>query len=161
MIIPSWCLFFTKVVELALSRNQLSFAFDETFVNRLFLSRLPKQRCYSNCPLHTCAIGCEFTEARDELKGARTSQNEKKWSETTRKIAKTQIEPKFQNLENITKMLSPNPQMWVYWAKKYYINKIFHVPYFEGVGFKPDICFKNVEPKSPNLGILGQKMSTF
>ena len=51
-----------------------------------------------------------------------------------------------------------------FWAKMYelsLLNEILHVPYFEGVDFQFDIGFKIFEPKSPNLGILDQKVSTF
>ena len=33
------------------------------------------------------------------------------------------------------------------------------VPYFESADFKSVIFFENFEPKSPNLGILGQNVS--
>ena len=41
-------------------------------------------------------------------------------------------------------MLSPNPQIWAFWVKKYQfynLNEISHVTYFEGADFKSAIAF--------------------
>ena len=43
-----------------------------------------------------------------------------------------------------SKILSPNPQIWAFWIRRYKLfnlNEILPVRYFEGADFKPDIRF--------------------
>ena len=113
----------------------------------------------------------------------------------------------FQIWHWFSKMLSPNPQIWAFWIKKYQLsnlNEILPVPYSEGANFKSSIgfwkfwaqmpkfwhfvpksinflilakfriyhisnvlisnltlVFENFKHKFPNMGILGQKESSF
>ena len=65
---------------------------------------------------------------------------------------------------------SQNSHIWVF-GQRSLIFLSLPVFYFKGANFKSDIepkCIepknitaKNIEPKYPNLGILGQKVSTF
>ena len=106
----------------------------------------------------------------------------------------------------VSKIFSPNSQIWAFWAKKSQLsnlNEMWHLPYFKSANFKSGICFRKFrakipksvhvgpksihfliltkfylypiskvlisnltfvfekfEPKSPNVGILGQNAST-
>ena len=60
---------------------------------------------------------------------------------------------------------SPNAQIWVFWAKKYQLSNLstkFYLYTISNILISIlTLVFKSFEPKSPNMGILGQKVSTF
>ena len=99
--------------------------------------------------------------------------NHPKQPETTRKDRKKlQNDPKFHNWGSMEfptsfryfKFRVPNTQIWAFWAKKYWLsnlNKILHVPCFEGADLKFFICFWKFRAQILKFGILGQKVLTF
>ena len=51
-------------------------------------------------------------------------------------------------------ILSPNPQIWAFWVKKYQLsnlNKILSVLNFEGADFKSDICYRKFWAQIPKF----------
>ena len=112
------------------------------------------------------AGSCEFgniywrnllTKTRNELKWAKTSQNDPKLAETTqnqlkrpKKICKTNQNFKIRGIWNfllafVFQILSPNSQIWVFGVNRYQLPNIFNeilpVPYFEDANLKSDIGF--------------------
>ena len=62
------------------------------------------------------------------------------------------------------KILSPNPQIWAFWVKKYQLynlNEILPILYFEGADFKSDICFRKFHAQIPKFENFESKSITF
>ena len=61
-------------------------------------------------------------------------------------------------------ILSPNAQIWVFWAKKFWLshlNEILHVPYFECAYFKFVICLWKFRAQMPKFEHFGPKGINF
>ena len=71
----------------------------------------------------------------------------------------------FQIWHCLSKVSSPNTQIWAFWVKKYQLSnllaKFCMYLIWKCADFKSPLVFKNFEPKSPNMSILSQKVSTF
>ena len=105
-----------------------------------------------------------------------TSQNDQKPAETSRNERKQP--PKMRNDPKRPKT-SKMRKSWIFywlsnfdpicpnlafWAKKHYffnLNKILHVPYFEGADFKSDICFQKFGAQIKTFGYFGPKSINF
>ena len=61
-------------------------------------------------------------------------------------------------------ILSPNTQIWSFWAKKHWfsnLNKMSHVLYFVCSNFKFVICFWKFRAQNPKFGNFGPKSINF
>ena len=109
-------------------------------------------------------LTAQLTKTWNEPKRLKTSwtdpKNIAKWPEVIQNFKIWEIWNFL--LAFVSQISSSNPQIWVFWVKKYQLSnpfmKFFLYSIFKVLILHLTLVFNNFGHKSPNMGILGQKV---